>query len=372
MNNLNEICNYNYQLTPEIIDSVSIFMSSESIGRRYLLGRNEYSLELVKRIDVDGVIDDFAEPGTLWNNIPVIKGDSVSNNAIVVNCSMSISPVTAHKRIKSLGIKHILAYADLCRSYPERFTYPSFVLETQRDLQLHINKWSVLRDSFSDDKSKQILDDLLTYRLSGNYRGMEFYSVRLQEQYFEEFLKLGDGEVFVDCGGYDGDTTEQFCRRCPGYEKIFIFEPSPTNICNAKTRLNGLKGIEFIQEGLSDSEGVLWFNPDAGSASSVSESGACQIQVTTLDQRVKGKVTFIKMDLEGWELRALEGAKRHIFEDHPKLAISVYHHPSDFWRVFEFVTNVRSDYDVFLRHYTEGWSETVMFFVPNGLKASDR
>jgi hypothetical protein len=73
---------------------------------------------------------------------------------------------------------------------------------------------------------------------------------------------------------------------------------------------------------------------------------------------------FIKMDLEGWELKALQGAVRHIREDHPKLAIAVYHHPSDFWRIPEFILSIRDDYDLYLRHYTEGWSETVMYFVP--------
>ena len=89
-----------------------------------------------------------------------------------------------------------------------------------------------------------------------------------------------------------------------------------------------------------------------------------KIAVTTLDERIKEKVTFIKMDLEGWELKALQGAVRHIREDHPKLAIAVYHHPSDFWRIPEFVLSIRDDYDLYLRHYTEGWSETVMYFVP--------
>ena len=70
------------------------------------------------------------------------------------------------------------------------------------------------------------------------------------------------------------------------------------------------------------------------------------------------------MDLECWELKAMQGAKKHIIEDKPKLAIAVYHNASDFWQVFEYVTSLRRDYRVFLRHYTEGWSETVMYCVP--------
>ena len=70
------------------------------------------------------------------------------------------------------------------------------------------------------------------------------------------------------------------------------------------------------------------------------------------------------MDLEGWELKALAGAQRHIRENHPCLAIAVYHHPAHFWQVFEQIWDVRTDYDVFLRHYTEGRSETIMYFIP--------
>jgi hypothetical protein len=71
------------------------------------------------------------------------------------------------------------------------------------------------------------------------------------------------------------------------------------------------------------------------------------------------------MDLEGWELRALNGAKRHIVEDHPKLAVAVYHDAPDFWRAREYVANLRTDYTIYLRHYSEGWSETVMYFIPH-------
>jgi hypothetical protein len=132
----------------------------------------------------------------------------------------------------------------------------------------------------------------------------------------------------------------------------------------ARARLGGLRSISFIESALSDAEGSLSFVPDAGSASAVGGSGSCRIPATTLDIRVQEAVSFIKMDLEGWELKALEGARRHLLEDYPKLAIAVYHHPGDFWRIFEFVKALRPDYRVYLRHYTEGWSETVMYFVP--------
>jgi FkbM family methyltransferase len=352
------------QLNPKIIELVHAFVSPEGVGRRYLLGRNEHSEALSRAINIDGFVDDFADPGTVWNDKIVVKGSEVPNNGIIVNCSMSISPISAHRRIESLEIAGVIAYSDLCNVYPKRFELPNFVLKTREDVRQNHSKWKILSESLADDESRKVLENLLRYRLTADYSSMQSYTVRLREQYFEDFLNVTAGEVFVDAGGFDGDTTEEFCKRYPDYKKIYIFEPSVTNISNARKRLNGFREIELIQKGLSNSAGTLWFNPDAGSASSVTESGTIEIDVTTLDQCVNEKVTLIKMDLEGWELQALEGCRGHIVEDYPKLAISVYHDPSDFWSVFEYVLSVRKAYKVFLRHYTEGWSETVMYFRP--------
>ncbi|WP_180287768.1 FkbM family methyltransferase [Janthinobacterium sp. 35] len=104
--------------------------------------------------------------------------------------------------------------------------------------------------------------------------------------------------------------------------------------------------------------------PDAGSASAVSAAGSSSIEVTTLDLAVTQAVSFIKMDLEGWEMQALAGSQRHIRAEHPKLAISVYHNAADFHRIPDYIASIRQDYDLYLRHYTQGWSETIMYFVP--------
>jgi hypothetical protein len=69
------------------------------------------------------------------------------------------------------------------------------------------------------------------------------------------------------------------------------------------------------------------------------------------------------MDLEGWEMKALEGSRNHISRDRPKLAIAVYHDAPDFRLVHQFVGEFKHNYKCYLRHYTQGWSETVMFFV---------
>ncbi len=221
-----------------------------------------------------------------------------------------------------------------------------------------------LSQLFANKESIKVFNDLVRYRLTADPVYMANYSTRFSDQYFEDFLALSH-EVFIDAGGFNGDTTEEFCKRYPDYKKVILFEPSVSNMQDARKRLGHHREIEFIQQGLSNTGGTLWFNSDAGPASAVSADGACSIDVTTLDASVREPVSFIKMDLEGWELKALEGSAQHILEDHPKLAMPVYHYASDFWRIPEYIFSIRQDYDLYLRHYTKGWSETIMFFVPH-------
>ena len=70
------------------------------------------------------------------------------------------------------------------------------------------------------------------------------------------------------------------------------------------------------------------------------------------------------MDVEGAEAAVIEGARRVIETHHPKIAVSVYHRPADLVNIPDKVLAIRDDYEIALRHYTEGFTETVMYFLP--------
>ena len=339
------------------------FLGGSPDVRRYVLGRNQHALSCIEWARIDGIVDDFFPENGTWNGYPVIRADRLPREAIVVNCSMSIRPLSAHARLAGIEGIRVLSYADLVRAEP-RFPLPDFVASFRSDYVQNEAKWRFVESKLADKYSISVLTALMLYRLTGDYSHMAGFSVRFNEQYFDPIVALSDEEVFVDCGGYDGDTVLEFCSRNPRYNQIHMFEPSPRNFERAKDRLRGLRNLSLIPKGVSDAKTTLAFDPDAGSASSVSATGAVTIDVVAIDQHIPGPVSYIKMDLEGWELQALKGAKRHILEDHPKLAISVYHHPSDFWRIPEYVLGLREDYSIYLRHYSEGWSETVMYFIP--------
>ena len=342
------------------------FLSGSSDVRRYLLGRNQHAVSCSRWVRIDGIVDDYASENESWDGYPVIHADCLPRGAIVVNCSMSIRPLSAHARLASIEGVQVLSYADLVRANSS-FPLPDFVESFRSDYIRNEDKWHFVESSLADATSSSVLNRLMLYRLTGDYRHMSGSSVRFNEQYFDPVVTLTDTEVFVDCGGYDGDTAIEFCSSNRKYRAIYLFEPSRPNFERARVRLEGFDNVSLIPLGVSDAKGTLSFDPNAGSASRVSDSGSTTIDVVSIDEHIAIPVTYIKMDLEGWELRALKGSRQHILDDHPKLAISVYHHPSDFWRIPEYILGLRDDYSVYLRHYSEGWSETVMYFIPRAV-----
>ncbi len=337
------------------------FLDHAFVAKRFVIGKNEQSREIAALVSLDGVIDDSAKKNQQWMGIPVVSSREVPSDAIVVNCSTSISPVSVRNNLKALNLKHVLGVNELIYASSGKMNWPGFVLQQREDYENNSTDWANLYLSLEDDESKKTLLDVLLFRLTANIDYMQDYEVRIKDQYLEDFMHY-DREIFVDAGGFDGDTTEEFCRRYPNYQHVYFFEPSQRNMNAAKQRLQSMANIEFKEIGLSDVSGELSFNADSGSASSVSLDGTETISVTTLDEAIPGPVSFIKMDLEGWEMNALSGSVLHIKEFSPKLAISVYHSSRDFLRVPEFIKSINRDYKIYLRHYTQGWSETVMFF----------
>ncbi len=328
----------------------------------YVIGRNELSLKLLKNYKLDGIVDDFYMR-EIWEGYPVKKSSKIKRNSLLINCSFSIYPLTAEI---NLSKRHkVIGYYNILKSFFDP-VIPDFVIETRSDFSKNKSKWFELYEKLEDDESRGTLENIVNFRLTADYRHMKKYSVRLDDQYFEDFMHYKN-EVFIDAGGYIGDTTQEFIKRYPDFNHIHFIEPSDANLSAAKNNaslISNLSKISFYDVGLSNKKGTMSFNENQGSSSKITESGYKKIKVSRLDDIIDDNVTFIKMDLEGWEMKALEGAKKHIVESHPKLAIAIYHKPSDFHEIFNFVFNLRSDYKVYIRHYTEGWSETIMYFLP--------
>jgi FkbM family methyltransferase len=189
--------------------------------------------------------------------------------------------------------------------------------------------------------------------------------------YFEKnFIFPQKQEIFVDGGSLNLENAFDFVQWCDGnYEHIYAFEPDKKNfqaceevLCN--TASLDRSRISLYPEGLWNSRKVLSFHETGGGGASLSMEGNVRIPVTSLDAVLAGrKVTYIKLDIEGAEKEALEGAKETICKYKPKLAICLYHKFEDVIEVPLHILRLVPSYKMYIRHYSTFHYETVLYCV---------
>lgn len=188
------------------------------------------------------------------------------------------------------------------------------------------------------------------------------------KQYFDLYaLHYSDDEVFVDAGSFDGRTSLNFINYCGGkYKHIYAFEADPKNISKIEKtflKINDAHDkLDIIPKGLWNCQDTLKFNSCGDMGSSLNKLGLVDTTVTNLDDELGDNVvTFIKMDIEGAELKALQGAEKIIRGQKPKLAISVYHKMSDIFDIPDLLLQYNPEYRFYIRHYSLAETETVLY-----------
>lgn len=328
---------------------------------KYLFGRNVYAKDIVEQINIDGFIDDFTSESSYLGK-PISRLENIPKNSMIIVLSGG-NTQSALQRVSSYDFE--------CLDYFSFTKYSGLSLKEivfnegfKNEFTTNKSKFEWIYGLLNDETSKEQFYRLVNFKLSYNLNFLKGFKNFEDKQYFENFLELhSTSEIFADVGGFDGFTSEEFIKLCPQYTAIHLFEPDKNNLQNAKNRLKDYNNINFYETGLSNEKAVLHFN-SGGSTSKIVEAGDITIHVDRLDDLIQEPITFMKMDIEGAEQQAIEGAKDMILKNHPKLAISVYHKAGDFWMIPEQILEIRQDYSIYLRHYTETIYETVMFFIP--------
>ena len=180
-------------------------------------------------------------------------------------------------------------------------------------------------------------------------------------------IEAGAGDVVIDGGGCWGDTALYFANRVAN-GKVFVFELEPENLEVLRRNLARnprlAARIEIVERALWSSSGEKLKFADAGPATKIGD-GEREVESLSIDDFVAmakiPRVDFIKMDIEGAETPALQGAERTIHASAPKLAISAYHSIRDLLSLPQLVRSFRDDYEIHLAHATIHAEETIVF-----------
>lgn len=192
-------------------------------------------------------------------------------------------------------------------------------------------------------------------------------------QYFlndgEARIEPIEGDFVIDAGACLGDTAVVFGKAVGETGKVFSFDPiqNHLDVLNHNIKQNPDCNIEAMPFGLSDADvdcppmKLETYSPGFSSANQ-------NVPLRCLDSLVMTgeipKIDFVKMDIEGAELAAIKGAASSIRKFKPKLAISLYHKPSDFFEIPLYISKEFPCYEMFIEHYSIHAEETVLYCTP--------
>ncbi|MBN7772621.1 FkbM family methyltransferase [Clostridium aminobutyricum] len=263
---------------------------------------------------------------------------------------------TTNNRQYNNTIRFINQYKLWGTYYPEKEDY-ELADNRAHALVEHREDFEWLYKILKDYRSKRILVNILSYWLMSEPKKIEQICDKTFNQYFDlDIVKCNKNEVFVDIGGYIGDSLvyyhKSFGRNC--YKKMYCYEIVSANIeyIEKNIELFHLDNVIIRKKGASDRNGTMYLSSDAlSSVSQLSESGAIAIPIVKVDDDIEEDVTFIKMDIEGGEEEALLGCLEKIKKNHPKLALSVYHNHKDLWKLARIIYEADPSYNFYIRYY---------------------
>ncbi len=217
---------------------------------------------------------------------------------------------------------------------------------------------SILHDSHS----QQTYASLIRGRLEGD---AGFFRVAGYPEYGHPVVRARPGDIVVDAGAYRGDSALRFAWQMFGRGKILSFEPESKNFDELTRRR--IPGLIPVPLGVWHCDDVLSFAGEEGSGRVV-EGGDASIKVSTIDRTVANeglpRVDLLKLDVEGAEKQALDGARETISRHRPKLQISIYHRLDDLFALPLRLITQLPDYRWYLGHHGPWHTETDLYGVP--------
>ena len=348
-----------------------LFIDDNDIPKYFFGTRFDAPLVIMRNyphIKIAGIIDEMTQDKD-YNGIPYLHSlDQIpaehKKTAIVCNTVLGRYK-SVKKRLDKLELKNFW-YCSLSNLTKNDNLETPFWNGFKSHYQHHKTQYQKMIESFADDLSRDTLLRLINFRLTGNEEYMSAFTDNEPQQYWEDFLGLQSDGIFVDLGCYDGETSLEYIKQVGKYKRIYIFEPDKQKMEVSKQNLKSYDNITYCPVGAWNKKETLHFYED-GRCSTISQDGETIVEVDAIDNYIKeanGVPMYIKMDIEGAEKQAIEGARNTIETLHPTLAISIYHRGGDYLELYNSVMSIRHDYKVYVRHYLSGIMETIMYFVP--------
>jgi FkbM family methyltransferase len=239
-------------------------------------------------------------------------------------------------------------------------------MSSSEDILENIPSFSRAYELFTDEGSRQTFVRILKFRL-----GMdpEYASFRHSEaQYFNRLTTPaleGRRLTYIDGGAFDGDSHRELASLLP-IREAYLFEPDPENY---RTLVENSKsfdtGVHCLPLALSDGYRILSFGGGTGESSAISDSGGQSIATVSLDQFLPHRsIDFLKLDIEGAEADAINGAKEILQRSQPVVAMSLYHKTKDLASLPLQLNEILPDHRLHILQHMYNSFESVLYAIP--------
>lgn len=263
-----------------------------------------------------------------------------------------------YDRIMNIAKKHIVIAPDVPVAGEGLFTYKYF--------EEHKKEFDEVYDRLADDKSREVFENIINFKISGKPEYLDCCTTS-REEIYESVIPLGEQEVFVDLGAYNGDTALEFAKACEtkglNYKSIYAFEPNAKNYRKLNVNTEILHDITTFNACAWNEDGELRFTKNEGRMSKASASGEVVIPSMAVDNAVKEQATLIKFDVEGSEKEAIEGCARQI-SGGANVICALYHRNEDMFAIPLQIMALNPNCKIYVRHqlYIPAW-ETNLYVV---------
>lgn len=269
-------------------------------------------------------------------------------------------PSAVHRRLATFGCKNVIEYTFFRRCFElfrhEKYNLPScsdvFLMEDRLEDLERIDEW------LSDDISRETFEKIIEFRMLDDTITVPTFEQRDEYFAYDIYRKISD-ESFVDCGAYTGTTLDIFLENNRNqFSEYYAIEPDSANykelLKNLDNKGEDIRGrISHYCAAAYDSSGKeISFYSLHSPGSFVTNTGNDITHTIRIDDILDGKkASCIKMNIEGSEIAALNGARKTIERYRPVLAISGYHKTWDLWEIPMLIKNIMPEYHLFMRSY---------------------
>ncbi|WP_321276201.1 FkbM family methyltransferase [Thiomicrorhabdus indica] len=343
-------------------------------------GRLFYQAMQNANINILFFIDEYTQ-ATEYQGIPIKRISEVEDKSLPVLVSVAAFSTAIAEDLGGRGFSDVSDFNQSVVKVPQIidvFLPIVWWYEEDKSKMLDYPKLEQLRTLFADQTSHQVLDRIIGFR--ENISAETYLTNDAVTQYFPEDIDLFshlNAVRMIDCGAFTGDTLAQTIsilgERGTDLDFIALMEPDNKNLEALQANVKKHKqacDLFVLPAGAWSSSKILQITSNGASSQvtelqSQPEEGAFTIPVVGIDEVFYGaKPNYIKMDIEGAEVEAIEGAKQVIADYSPVLAICLYHRGSDLWNIPLRIHEINPNYNYYLRVHGDMGLETVIYCVP--------